>query len=423
MSLWAFRFVLIYLGILLVQPQNRFLFLYPFRIAMVCMAVATLLHIISASQEGRPIIRFGPATITALVLMLLSYLSLKFGPMQVDKGWNSDIDIIFKNCICLILIEAMANTVERVWAVLVTIMLATLWWVKGGIRLAMAGATYAGDRLMGPAVSLVENPNGFAYFMTLMIPLHLYFYQQTQNKYLRIGYLSLALTSVYIVLQTGSRTGLLALLAVGLFLLPKYGRNHKLAIVVAGVAITIISTSVGALNMERFKTIPDSIRSFLAGNVEELDPRNMNADQHSAWERKMKNKHTWALIKSYPGFGVGVQPSNALVTEKFEYAGGQVHNEILYAGRQMGFPGMMIYLAFMGILLVNSVRIQRYASTHWPALSDLGWTMKMQWLVFVVGGYFSPIPWNPLFLVIAACASACWMNIKNQSWNAASSRF
>ena len=422
MSLWAFRFVLFYITILLVQPQNRFLFLHPFRIAMVCIVLGGLLHIISSSQEGKPVIRFGPATITALFLMAFSFLSLKFGPMQMNRGWNSDIDLIFKNCICLILLESMANTVERVWAVLTTIMLATLWWVKGGVRLAMAGATYSGDRIMGPAVSLVENPNGFAYFMTLMIPLQLYFYQQTKSKYLRFGYLALALFSVYIVLQTGSRTGLIALVVVGLFLLPKYGRNHKLAIAIGGVAVFVFTTSIGAMNMERFKTIPDSIRNFIAGNSEHIDPMTLNADDYSAWERKMKNKHTWGLIKSYPIVGVGLQPNNALVTEKFEYAGGQVHNEILYAGRQMGFPGMIIYLSFMGILLVNSIRVQRFASGHWPALADLGWTLKMQCLVFAVGGFFSPIPWNPLYLAIAACASACWLNIKNQSWNAASAK-
>lgn len=54
-------------------------------------------------------------------------------------------------------------------------MMATLWWIKGGVRLSMSGATYAGDRLLGPASSLVENPNAFAYMMCVFIPLYLFF--------------------------------------------------------------------------------------------------------------------------------------------------------------------------------------------------------------------------------------------------------
>jgi hypothetical protein len=412
----------LYITILLVQPQNRFLFLHPLRIAMLSMIIASVLHIMSASQDGRPIIRFGPATITALLLMLFSMISLHFGAMQTFHGWNPNIDIIIKNCICLILIEAMATTVERVWAVQATLMLGTLWWVKGGLRLAASGATYGGDRIMGPAVSLIENPNAFAYLLTVMIPLYLYFYQKTPNKWLRWGFLGLALISVYIVLQTGSRTGLLALIAVGAFLLPKYGAHHKRTLIGSAIAIVFISSSIGAMNVERFRTIPNSIRSFLAGDAEEKPVYLMNADEQSAWERKMKNKHTWALIKDYPVFGVGIQPNQSLVGDKYGFAKGQVHNEWLYAGMQMGFIGVGLYVSLMATIFYFGWRVEKRMKHVWPALSDLGWTFKMQGVVFLVGGSFSPIPWNPLYLVIAGSASAMWLNIQNQSWNAATAK-
>ncbi|HMO04535.1 MAG TPA: O-antigen ligase family protein [Kiritimatiellia bacterium] len=422
MSLWAFRFVLFYICVMMVQPQNRFMFLHPFRIALVSITIAALLHIVSAAQENRPIIRFGPATITALCLIVFAFLSLHFGVMQTNNAWNSDIDIIVKNAICLILVEAMAFTVERVWAVQATMMLCTLWWIKGGIRLAGAGATYAGDRIMGPAVSLVENPNGFAYLLTLMIPLYLYFYQKSTNKYLRWAFLAGALASVYIVLQTGSRTGLLALIAVGAFLLPKYGKQHKMTLIIGAAAVFIFTTSIGALNMERYKTIMTSIHAFFEGGYEEKDPSLMNQDEQSAWERKMKNRHSWLLIKEYPVFGVGLQPDQGLVGQKYQYAMGQVHNEWLYVGVQMGFIGMGMYASFMLCIWIYGWRVQRLMRDSWPALSDLGWTIKMQGVVFLVGGFFSPIGWNPLFLIVAACASALWANIQQQSWNAATVR-
>lgn len=409
---WAFRLLLWYICILCVQPQNRFLFLYPLHIADICIMGAAGLHFLAASQEGRPFLRMGPATISALLLMFFSLVSLYMGPMQTDSSWNSDIDIIFKNCFVMILVEAMAFTPQRVWAVQASILLSTLWWIKGGLRLSAAGATYSGDRLMGPAVSLIENPNGFAYLMTLMLPLYLYFYQKAPNRLLRFGFLGVALSAVYIVLQTGSRTGLLALFAVGIFLLPKYGREHKVALVVAAVAITIFSTSVGALNIERFKSIPQSIQSFFGGEFEEADPSQMTQDEQSAWERKMKNRHTWRLILAYPVFGVGIQANDDLVWEEFPYAIGQVHNEILYAGKQMGMIGMGLYLTLLSTLFRSGLRAQRWARESWPVVADLGWTFKMQAVVIAVGGFFSPIPWNAVYLIIVGSASALWLNMK-----------
>lgn len=409
MSLWAFRFLLFYICILCVQPQNRFTFLHPLHIADICVIGAVVLHFVSANQENRPLIRFGPATITALLLMFFSFLSLHMGVFQTSSAWNSDIDIIFKNSLVLILVEAMAWNVKRIWAVQAALMLATLWWVKGGLRLSSAGATYAGDRLMGPAVSLIENPNGFAYLMTVMVPLYLYFFQQTENKWVRWGFLALCLASVHIIMETGSRTGLLALIAVGIFLIPKYFAKYKVALGISTVAIILISSAVGSSNVSRFKSIPDLIKNFLADDYEDKNPEEMEQDEQSAWERKMKNKHTWELIKEYPVFGVGIQASDFRIWEqgdKFPFAAGQVHNEILYAGKQMGIVGMGLYLSFMTTLFVCAWRAQLMTRRWWPEVADLAWTFKMQAVVFATGGFFSPVAWNPLYLVLAGSASA-----------------
>lgn len=404
---WAFRFLLWYIAILCVQPQNRFLFLYPLRIANLCIIIAAGLHFIAATQEGKPFIRFGPATITALLLMFFSFISLHVGAFQTSSAWNSDIDLIFKNCVVLILVEAMAWSVQRVWAIQATLLFSTIWWIKGGLRLAGAGATYSGDRIMGPAVSLIENPNGFAYLLTVMIPVYLYFFQKASNRWVRWGALACAISAIYIVLQTGSRTGLLALGAVGIFLLPKYGAKYKRALIMGSIAFAMFFPLVGASNIERFKTIPASIKSFLGGADESADVSSMNQDEQSAWERKMKNRHTWRLILDHPLFGVGIKANDDFLWESpYPFAAGQVHNEILYAGKQMGLIGMGIYASFMLILFRFGARVQKAAKGWWDEVSDLGWTFKMQAIVFMVGGFFSPIPWNPIYLTLVGAVSA-----------------
>lgn len=410
---WAFRFLLWYIAILCVQPQNRFLFLYPLRIANLSIIIAAFLHFISVSQEGRPFIRFGPGTITALLLLFFSFISLHTGVFQASSEWNPNIDLIFKNAFVLILIEAMAWNVQRVWAVQATFLFSTLWWVKGGLRLASAGATYSGDRIMSPTVSLIENPNGFAYLMTVMIPMYLYFYQKATNRLVRWGALACAISSIYIVLQTGSRTGLISLIAVGAFLLPKYGAKYKRAIILGAIAFSFFYPMVGSGNIERFKTIPQSFRSFFSGAEENVDFSKMTQDEQSAWERKMKNRHTWRLIKDYPFFGVGVNASDSFLWEKYRYATGQVHNELLYAGKQMGFIGIGLYLSLMGTLFFSGWRAQRATKGWWEEVSDIGWTFKMQAVVFIAGGSFSPIPWNPVYLALVGASSALYYIVRN----------
>jgi O-Antigen ligase len=404
MNLWAFRFMLWYICILLVQPQNRFTFLWPLHIADISFILGVGLHSLSSLELRRPLIRFGPATILALALLLFAALSQQFGVYQRSTAWNNYLDMIVKNSLLLILIEAMASSVERVWAVQMTTLFGTLWWVKSGLRLSQAGATYSGDRLMGAAISLIENPNSFAYMMCIFLPLYLYAYQQAKAKWIKMFFLACALAAIYIVFQTGSRTGLVTLVAMGIFLLPYYGRNHVKALAAILVALVLIYPLTGEKNLERFRTIPKSIAAFFS-SADEEKLHSMSQDEQSADERQQKNLDTWRLIIEHPIFGVGVNPDPGRFKTRFPMAVGQVHCEILMAGRQMGLIGMSLYLGFLSVIFFGG-RWCRLNARDWPAVRDLGWTFQVQAIALAVGGFFSPLPWHPPLMLLAGSASA-----------------
>jgi len=403
MTTWAFRFLLFYIAILYTQPQNRFLFLYPLHIADISIVLAMGLHVLSAAQDGRPLIRFGPGTVTALLLMFFGLLSQYFGPLQSSTAWNSYIDLLFKSVVVLVLVEAMTYTTQRAWAVQATILIASIWWIKGGLRLIAASATYAHDRIMGPAVSMAENPNGFAYMFCVIIPIYFYFFQQYRQKWLRWAFLAMALIAIYIVFETGSRTGMVVLVMAGAFLFVRYFWQYKTALLVSTVVIMMLFSAVGRMNVERFKTIPNSIRAFLSD--EKKEPGQMNQSEQSAYERRMKNKHTWELIMKYPILGVGMNPDENRYPGHLWFARGQVHNEPLMAGKQLGLIGIALYYTLLGNLFRHGRRIQKTFAGWWPAATDLGWTFKLQAIVFAVGGFFSPLPWNaPLFILVGAAS-------------------
>jgi len=407
-SRFAFLFLLYYMAILLTQPQNRFVFLHPFRIANLSIMIAVGLHVLACMTENRPILRMGPATIIGFALLVFGVIAQYFGALQPNTAWNPWIDTLVKSCIVMILTEAMCTSVQRVWAVQATLLLSTIWWLKAGIRLAAAGSTYGGgDRIMGPGVSLVENPNAFAYLLGLIIPVYLYFYHQTQNKKLKYAYLFGAFVALYSVFNTGSRTGIVVLAFMGVFLIWRYARKQIFSLVVIAIAASVIFSMTGQLNIERFKTIPDSIRSFLSNEEINLDAVT-DMDEHSAAERRLKNRDTWALVKQYPLFGIGMNPDESLFADDFKHATGMVHNEMLMAGKQMGFIGIGLYYALLVTLFFGGLRSEWVARSWWPALSDMGWTFKLQAMTIFVGGQFSTMPWNPLMFILVGAASALW---------------
>ena len=406
LSLAAFRMLLVYVVVMFVQPQNRFTFLWPLHIADLSFMGAVGLHVLACIQDRRPFIRFGPATIVSLLLLMFAFLSQYIGEYQASPAWNPYIDIITKNAVLAILLEAMLTSVQRVMATQMVVLVSTLWWIKAGVRLAQAGATYSGDRLMGAAIGMIENPNSFAYFLCVFLPVYLWLYRQGRRRWERWLFLAGAMADMYIVFKTGSRTGLFTLCVLAVFLIPHYGRHNLKGLALMAVAVAVLLPMSGERNIQRFKTIPKSVENFLGfGSVEE-QTRPMDQDEQSADERAWKNKHTWGLIKEHLLFGVGVCPDESRYPSRWGMARGQVHCEILMAGKQMGLIGMGLYVAYWAIMLVGGGIIRHRERERWPTLADLGWCIQLQGLCIVVGGSFCPLPWHPPMMILAASVSA-----------------
>lgn len=138
----------------------------------------------------------------------------------------------------------------------------------------------------------------------------------------------------------------------------------------------------------------------------------MNQDEQSADERARKNEHTWGLIMEHLFFGVGINPDESRFAARWPMATGQVHCEILMAGKQLGLIGMGLYVAYWCILLVGGGLVRLRARGLGP-IADLGWTFQLQGLCIVVGGSFCPLAWHPPLMILAASVSALLSNLAN----------
>lgn len=403
MSTWAFRCLLCYVCIMFVAPQNRFPVLWPLHIADLSFGGAILLHVLACLRTHQPVIRPGWATGLGIAVMGWAAVCNTLGPFQSGWAWNVWMDILYKNIGLLILMESMCDTRERCWSAMMTLLFCSVYWLKAGIRLATAGATYSGDRLMGAAIGMLENPNGMAYMLVLVLPLYLYVFQAAKGKTERVLFLAGVVADLFIVLKTGSRTGLVTLLVMSIWILKKYVRHHPLGLIGAGVVFCFLLPLTGEKNVQRFKTIPQSAMSFLGFHVER-ENRPLNQDEQSAEERSAKNRDTWKLIKAYPLHGVGMHPNERYLSQ-YPMASGQVHCEILMVGKQMGFPGMLLYLGMLGQIWLCG-RTIRLMHVGWSGMSELGWVYQLQAIAILIGGFFCPLPWHGPMMVIASSSSA-----------------
>lgn len=404
LSTWAFRFLLWYVCIMFVAPQNRFPVLWPLHIADISFVGAIVLHALSCLRTHQPLIRPGWATGLGVALMGWAAVCNTIGPFQSGWTWIGWMETIYKNIGLLVLLESMCDTRERCWATMMTMLFCSVYWLKVGVRLAAAGATYSGDRLMGAAIGLIENPNSMAYIVALMLPLYLYVYQAAESKTEKWVFLAGVVADLFIVLKTGSRTGLVTLLAMAIWILPKYIRHHGFGLLVAGVAFWLLLPLTGEKNVQRFKTIPESAKSFLGFQVERHEGP-LNQDEQSAEERAAKNRDTWRLIKANPLHGVGFHADESKYAGEYPMARGQVHCEVLMVGKHMGFIGMGIYLGMLAQIWLcgRSLRL-RYAG--WPGMAELGWVYQIQAIGILVGGSFCPLPWHGPMMLMAATSSA-----------------
>lgn len=404
LGLWAFRMLLVYVCILLTQPQNRFTFLWPLHIAELSFIAAVGLHVLACMQERRPLLCFGPGTATGLVLLAMVPLSLAFGAFSLGFAWNNWVDMFVKNALLLILLEAMLTSKERVWATQMTALVATFYWLKAGLRLAAAGATYSGDRMMGAAIGLLDNPNSLAYMMCFYLPLYLYACENSKAKWERWAYLVLLFCAIYVIFKTGSRTGLVGLLVLGAFMLPRQLVHNPKGVVLTALAVVLILPMSGEKNIQRFKTIPQSMSAFFTGKHSVTD-RLLTQDEQSAEDRRLKNKHTWALIKRHPVFGAGINPDQLRFPSDLPMAKGQVHCEILAMGIRLGMPGMLLYVVMWAIAAVCGWKTMR-RMRWWPAMGNFGRMFFLQTVVLVIGGSFCPLACHPPMMVLVASASA-----------------
>jgi O-antigen ligase len=245
-----------------------------------------------------------------------------------------------------------------------------------------------GVRLEGVLGGIFDNPNDLAISIAINWPLCLTFFFFTRGLGKKLFWLVCILGMLYAVVETYSRSGLMAMIVSVLVCLWEFGiRGKRFPMIIMAGIIGIVGLGI-AISTPNYVT---RVESLVLGNIEG------SGDKGSLEARRELLKESIRLSLQHPLFGVG--PGNfPAATESWRVA----HNTYTELSAEGGFPALVLFVAILGLAFRNvrrvrktdqygrSRQIQLFTSAMWAGLA-----------AYVVGAAFASTEYQlfPYFMV------------------------
>jgi putative inorganic carbon (HCO3(-)) transporter len=340
------------------------------------VALSTLISFLF-SRERRPL-PINSITVVYLLFIfwmtITSLFAINSWDVVLDR-WLFVIKIHLMLMITLMLIRGREQIVQLVWVVTLSI---GFFGVKGGLWTIIEGGS---GHVYGPTGSMIEENNGLAVALVMLVPFMYFLHQVSTQRLLRYGLLFAIVTTCFAILGSQSRGALLALLAMALVMVLKGKNPVRMSILLGGLLVVAILF------------MPDT----WSGRMETIQDYDQDA---SAMSRIFTWKTMWNLALDRPlvggGFGSDIPSVFALYAPDRvgSYEGGRVlvaHSIYFQALGEHGFPGLLFYLL---IGLFTWSKAGRIAKQTRDDPEYAGWVPVLMRMVqvslvgFAVGGAF-----------------------------------
>lgn len=311
--------ILIYVG----RIQELIPFLSSLSLGKVAMILALLLYIFSnkGEQLRQPLFNY-PQAKYLLIILIMSVLSI---PGSVWQGKSFDFVVSFQSklLIFVYLLVMIVTREEHIRKACLALSFCSLALCLAAIinpRIVEAGRISA---------SGTYDSNDLALLLVMILPVMFYLWEEESGiwKYFLLTTMLLAL---YVIPKTGSRGGLLALVAVVLAILIKKGRRRFFqGMIIATAAGAIFYHSAGE-QLERLMTVSDLDADY---------NQTVQEGRVQIWKRTSK------LIVQHPIFGSGI---GAFITaEGRTHEGGKwsaAHNSFIQIAVELGVIGLVAHV-------------------------------------------------------------------------------
>jgi len=339
----AFAGLFLFTLLLYIRPNDFFPGLFNvFPIVKIVAITTIIIYIGGRISRGQQLTHW-PVELKTLVAIVA--LGIVFLPIAQSKSDNIDMltDTFLKVVIIFVLMINLIDTKERLYSLLSLVVICGSFISLATIKTSLSGG-HIGEgenRLTGIVEGIFGNPNDLAMAMDMLLPLAVVLALNKRGMK-RALYLLCSLILLFAVILSFSRGGFLGLVAMGMVLLWKVGRNNRL------VATLLVLMTLGIFASAVPNGYTDRIFTIFNAKSDETG---------SSQQRKELLERALELAKNHVVFGVGMgnYPIYSLNNMR-------AHNSYLEIWVELGIIGLIAYLVLLFAPLKSLKRVERDAS-------------------------------------------------------------
>lgn len=367
---------------------------YNFPVAMV-VAVPTLAGMLFVRKFNRNILTRESVLILALWVWMCVTLVYAFqvplfsGHLQDGTSQLIEVTkILLMTFATMLLVNSNERLRQLVLVIALSLAARAVWTAIFGIR---TGGEF---RVYGPHDSFLEDNNDFALALNMILPLLYFLISVETRRWVRNGLRLCFLATIFSVILTYSRGGLLGLATV-LFLIAMMSRYRLLAGgLLAAAALLVVSFAPQAWT--------DRMDNMAHGKVDSSEMQRL-----IAW------RTGWNLAMDYPvtGGGLAAYPDVTVFRhyQPEEMPGGRessgAHSIYFQVLGELGFPGLAIFLLLLGSCLYSMHSLRRKAKARFGSHWVIPYTrmFEVSLAAYAVSGAFLGRAYFDLWFEIVAC--------------------
>jgi putative inorganic carbon (hco3(-)) transporter len=288
--------------------------------------------------------------------------------------------VLFKVTLIMVVAASTLVTRQRVRLCLLLFVLAfALYPARGAIfNYFLGGYTVAGRAVWN---NIYANPNDLAALTLLQLSIVAGLYLTEPPGWTRRGALAAQIVLPVLILLTQSRAGFVGLAFFGMFLFAGYRKKAR------AIALACV------VGLAAFWFVPDSawdrlgmVRTIGAGGTESLSELD---DMGSAEQRFAIWKTAVRIIADHPvtGVGWGAYPR---ANGRYSPDIGQrdAHSTYLNLAAEVGFPGLALFLAMVGLTLARSRRARLRLKQSHPNVAQQLRFMELGLIAYLLAAVF-----------------------------------
>lgn len=336
----VFLLFLTWTFVIFARPQDFFPFIGVFRPALLLTASILALTIASGNFKFAEIFSKYKQVKRYYLLYLLMIIGLPFA-MHLGNSLSFIIFNYLINILYFTFFIIYVDSVEKLKKVLFIVILAALFYASMSL---LSSGTLVGRFRFGN----MYDPNDLACFLISLFPLSFYFLSRHETGIKKLVAMMTVVIALGVAFLTGSRGGVVGLGAVGFVLFVssvsplKMGQRFLLLI----AFIIALIANLDNIDTERF--------SSLLNPEEDYNVKNEQG-RISVW------KKGWQISLRHPFTGVGVNNFPIAIGTYRDQIGEiprwqAAHNPYIQIVTELGFPGIILFLALIGSSLLTFYR-------------------------------------------------------------------